>query len=132
MEEFFFLVAVMASLVRQLQSKAAVATEIAAKHGSSYYKQLLENNKQYIQSEPTVQKCQELSKQLFYTRLASIPGRYEAFWKEVDYIKQRLLARNDLKLEEVGIAALFAGECYAWFCVGEIVGRGGTLTGYRV
>ncbi|CAK9203462.1 unnamed protein product [Sphagnum troendelagicum] len=122
----------MASLVRQLQSKAAVATEIAAKHGSSYYKQLLENNKQYIQSEPTVQKCQELSKQLFYTRLASIPGRYEAFWKEVDYIKQRLLARNDLKLEEVGIAALFAGECYAWFCVGEIVGRGGTLTGYRV
>jgi len=131
-EEFFFLVAVMASLVRQLQSKAAVATEIAAKHGSSYYKQLLENNKQYIQSEPTVQKCQELSKQLFYTRLASIPGRYEAFWKEVDYIKQRLLARNDLKLEEVGIAALFAGECYAWFCVGEIVGRGGTLTGYRV
>ncbi|CAM6035109.1 unnamed protein product [Sphagnum compactum] len=122
----------MASLVRQLQSKAAVATEIAAKHGSSYYKQLLENNKQYIQSEPTVQKCQELSKQLFYTRLASIPGRYEAFWKEVDYMKQRLLARNDLKLEEVGIAALFAGECYAWFCVGEIVGRGGTLTGYRV
>ncbi len=69
-EEFFFLAAVMASLVRQLQSKAAVATEIAAKHGSSYYKQLLENNKQYIQSEPTVQKCQELSKQLFYTRLA--------------------------------------------------------------
>jgi len=131
-EDFFFLAAVMASLVRQLQSKAAVATEIAAKHGSSYYKQLLENNKQYIQSEPTVQKCQELSKQLFYTRLASIPGRYEAFWKEVDYIKQRLLARNDLKLEEVGIAALFAGECYAWFCVGEIVGRGGTLTGYRV
>jgi len=131
-EEFFFLAAVMASLVRQLQSKAAVATEIAAKHGSSYYKQLLENNKQYIQSEPTVQKCQELSKQLFYTRLASIPGRYEAFWKEVDYMKQRLLARNELKLEEVGIAALFAGECYAWFCVGEIVGRGGTLTGYRV
>ncbi len=47
-------------------------------------------------------------------------------------MKQRLLARNELKLEEVGIAALFAGECYAWFCVGEIVGRGGTLTGYRV
>ncbi len=66
----FLFGAVMASLVRQLQSKAAVATEIAAKHGSSYYKQLLENNKQYIQSEPTVQKCQELSKQLFYTRLA--------------------------------------------------------------
>ncbi len=60
----------MASLMRQLQSKAAVATELAAKHGSTFYKRLLEENKQYIQQEPTVQKCQELSKQLFYTRLA--------------------------------------------------------------
>mgnify|MGYP000193189699 FL=1 len=31
---------------------------------------------------------------------------------------------------QVGTAALFAGEVYAWFCVGEIVGRGGGLTGY--
>ncbi len=62
----------MASLMRQLQSKAAVATELAAKHGSTFYKRLLEENKQYIQQEPTVQKCQELSKQLFYTRLARL------------------------------------------------------------
>jgi F-type H+-transporting ATPase subunit g len=118
--------------MRQLQSKAAVATELAAKHGSTFYKRLLEENKQYIQQEPTVQKCQELSKRLFYTRLASLPGRYEALWKEIDYVKQKVFARNDLKLEELGIAALFLGECYAWFCVGEIVGRGGTLTGYKV
>lgn len=62
----------------------------------------------------------------------SLPGRYEAFWKELDFVKQKMMNRKDLKLEEVGIAALFAGECYAWFCVGEIVGRGGTLTGYKV
>lgn len=50
----------------------------------------------------------------------------------MDFVKQKLVQRNDLKLEEVGIAALFAGECYAWFCVGEIVGRGGSITGYKV
>lgn len=60
----------MASLMRQLQSKASVATDIATKRGTAYYKQLLEENKKYIQDPPTVQKCQELSKQLFYTRLA--------------------------------------------------------------
>jgi len=122
----------MASLLRQMQSKAAVATEIATKRSSAFYKQLMEDNKHHVVEPATVQKCQELSKQLFYTRLASLPGRYEAFWKEVDFVKQKLMQRNDLKLEEVGIAALFAGECYAWFCVGEIVGRGGTITGYTV
>jgi len=119
-------------MVRQLQSKAAVATKLVAEQGSSLYKRVLEENKHYIQQEPTVQKCQELSKQLFYTRLASLPGRYEALWKEIDFLKQKVFARNDLKLEELGIAVLFFGECYAWFCVGEIVGRGGTLTGYKV
>lgn len=62
----------------------------------------------------------------------SLPGRYEAFWKELDFVKAKLRNRNDMKLEEFGIAALFAGECYAWFCVGEIVGRDATLTGYKV
>ena len=31
---------------------------------------------------------------------------------------------------QVGTAALFSAEVYAWFCVGEIIGRGGSLTGY--
>lgn len=35
-----------------------------------------------------------------------------------------------LPSSQVGTAALFAGEVYAWFCVGEIIGRGGSLTGY--
>jgi hypothetical protein len=26
----------------------------------------------------------------------------------------------------------FAAELYAWFVIGEIVGRGGSLTGYNV
>ncbi|WVZ69830.1 hypothetical protein U9M48_018556 [Paspalum notatum var. saurae] len=62
----------------------------------------------------------------------SLPGRYEAFWKEFDGVKQVWKNRKDLKVEDLGIATLFGVELYAWFCVGEIVGRGFTLTGYKV
>jgi len=126
------LIAGMAALIKQLQSKVVVATEAVAKHGREYNKQLLEKNKRYIVEEPTVEKCQELSKQLFYTRLASLPGRYRGLWQECDYVKAKIAHRNDLRLEEIGVTLLFLGECYAWFCVGEIVGRGGTITGYRL
>ncbi|XP_059452980.1 uncharacterized protein LOC132183635 [Corylus avellana] len=122
----------MASKLVQLQSKAAQASNFLAKNGGAYYKQILEQNKQYIQEPPTVEKCNLLSKQLFYTRLASIPGRNEAFWKELDYVKQLWKNRNELKVEDAGIAALFGLECFAWFCAGEIVGRGFTFTGYYV
>ncbi|KAF7813909.1 F-type H+-transporting ATPase subunit g [Senna tora] len=122
----------MASKLQQLQSKACQASQFVAKHGTSYYKQLLEQNKQYIQEPPTVEKCSLLSKQLFYTRLASIPGRTESFWKELDYVKNLWKNRQELKVEDAGIAALFGLECFAWFCAGEIVGRGFTFTGYYV
>ncbi|KAE8100001.1 hypothetical protein FH972_017940 [Carpinus fangiana] len=122
----------MASKLVQLQSKAAQASNFLAKHGGAYYKQVLEQNKQYIQEPPTVEKCNLWSKQLFYTRLASIPGRNEAFWKELDYVKQLWKNRNELKVEDAGIGALFGLECFAWFCAGEIVGRGFTFTGYYV
>ncbi|XP_027920520.1 uncharacterized protein LOC114178676 [Vigna unguiculata] len=120
----------MASKLHQLQSKACQASQLVAKHGSNYYRQLLEQNKQYIQEPPTVEKVNLLSKQLFYTRLASIPGRTESFWKELDYAKNLWKSRKDLKVEDAGIAALFGLECFAWFCAGEIVGRGFTFTGY--
>ncbi|CDP03199.1 unnamed protein product [Coffea canephora] len=122
----------MAARLKQLQSKASQATQFVSKHGCAYYKQLVEENKQYIQQPPTVEKCNELSKQLFYTRLASIPSRYESFWKEVDYVKHLWKNRHELKVEDAGIAALFGIECFAWFCAGEIVGRGFTFTGYYV
>ncbi|KAJ8483570.1 hypothetical protein OPV22_016055 [Ensete ventricosum] len=122
----------MASKLHQLRSKAVQASEFIAKHGSTYYKELLEKNKQYIVQPPTIETCQDLSKKLFYTRLASIPGRYESFWKELDGVKHIWRNRQDLKVEDVSIAALFGLELYAWFCVGEIVGRGFTFTGYYV
>ena len=120
----------MASKLIQLQSKAAQASKYVSKYGCSYYKQVLEQNKHYIQEPATVEKCNLLSKQLFYTRLASIPGRCEAFSKELESVKQMWKNRKELKVEDAGIAALFGLECFAWFCAGEIVGRGFTFTGY--
>ena len=37
---------------------------------------------------------------------------------------------HPLASSQVGTAALFTTEVYAWFVVGEIIGRGGSLTGY--
>ncbi|KAF0898524.1 hypothetical protein E2562_008119 [Oryza meyeriana var. granulata] len=122
----------MASRLAQLRSKAAQVSELVSKHGCAYYKEVMEKNKQHVVQPSTVEKCQELSKQLFYTRLASLPGRYEAFWKELDGVKQVWKNRKELTVEDLGIVTLFGVELYAWFCVGEIVGRGFTITGYKV
>ncbi|KAG1346672.1 hypothetical protein COCNU_06G005010 [Cocos nucifera] len=106
----------MASKLHQLRSKAVQASELVAKHGCAYYKELMEKNKKYVVDPPTIEKCQELSKQLFYTRLASIPGRYEVFWKELDAVKHIWRNRNELKVEDAGIAALFGLELSFSLC----------------
>ncbi|PWA61030.1 hypothetical protein CTI12_AA376200 [Artemisia annua] len=121
----------MASKLHMLRSKATEASKFLSKHVNTYYKETLEKNKKYIQDPPTIEKCQQLSDQLFYTRLASIPNRYDAFWKELDGVKQLVKTRKDLKLEDYGIGALFGIECFAWYCAGEIIGRG-SLIGYHV
>ena len=58
------------SRLAQLQAKACEATRFAAKRGCAYQRSLVEKNKKYVVEPPTIEKCQELSKQLFYTRLA--------------------------------------------------------------
>lgn len=60
----------MASKLPIVKAKAVEASKFLTKHGCAYYKQTLEQNKQYIQEPPTVEKCQHLAKQVFYTRLA--------------------------------------------------------------
>ncbi|ESR39718.1 ATP synthase subunit g 2 -related [Citrus sinensis] len=123
----------MDSKLPQLQSKASQASEFLIKNGSAYIKQLLEDNKQHIKDPPNIETCQFLAKQLFHTRLASIPNRVDAFWKELDGLKQFLKNRElEMNLDNAGLAALFGVECFAWFCGGEIIGRGFTITGYHV
>ena len=60
----------LASRLAQLQAKACEATRFVARHGCEYQRSLVEKNKKYVVEPPTIEKCQELSKQLLYTRLA--------------------------------------------------------------
>ncbi|KAF4398611.1 hypothetical protein G4B88_013700 [Cannabis sativa] len=71
-----------------------------------------------------------MSKKFYKSEEGSIkiPNRCESFKKELEYVKQMWKNRQELKVEDAGIAALFGLECFAWFCAGEIVGRGFTFT----
>lgn len=70
----------MASKLNQLKCKAGQASQFVAKHGTAYYRQLIDQNKQYIQEPPTVEKCNLLAKQLLYTRLARLVHFVIAFF----------------------------------------------------
>ncbi|KAL3519041.1 hypothetical protein ACH5RR_021630 [Cinchona calisaya] len=72
----------MAARLKQLQSKAGQATQFVSKHGTAWDKLLMEQNKH-------------------------IPGRYESFWKEVDFVKHMSRNRHEVKVEDDGIAAVF-------------------------
>ncbi|XWS18895.1 hypothetical protein CRYUN_Cryun32bG0084100 [Craigia yunnanensis] len=120
----------MASKFQQLQTKAARVSQFVTKNGGSYYKELMKRNKRYIQEPSSIETCQLLANQLFYTRLASIPRRYEAFWKELDSLQQFFKTKEAWSIENASMSALIGVECFAWFYGGEIIGRGFTLTGY--
>ncbi|CAN6701096.1 unnamed protein product [Malus baccata var. baccata] len=120
------------SMASKFPPKLVQASNFLVKNGGTYYKQMVEQNKHHVQEPPTIEKCQTLAKQLFYTRLASIPVRYEAFWKEVGYLKNAIKSKEEMNVENAGLVALFGVECFAWFCGGEIIGRGFTFTGYYV
>lgn len=45
----------MAAMLQQLQTKAVQASQFVDKHGTSYCKQLLKQNKQYIQEPSTME-----------------------------------------------------------------------------
>ena len=59
-----------------------------------------------------------------------LPVHYAQLRAEMEQVRAAAGNWSELPLATVGRAALFSAECFAWFCVGEIVGRGFTLTGY--
>lgn len=62
----------------------------------------------------------------------SIPDTAAACSSEWKIVKQTWARRQDLPLAEAGLYTAFVGEMFAWFCVGEVVGRGGSISGYSV
>ncbi|GJX59689.1 putative ATPase, F0 complex, subunit G [Tanacetum coccineum] len=106
-----------------LQSKACQTSKLLSKQATESYTGMMAKNQQYIQEPATVDKCRELSKQLFYTRLA----------RELDFVKHSFKNfRTEMPIERVGVAALFGLECFLWFWAVEIACRGFTVTGNDV
>lgn len=109
----------------QLKSKACEASRFVSKHGTTYYKQLLEENKQHIQ-EPATLDFLMVSLLLWLTCLCgfvasvdvlSRSGRELITWKACGRIV-RIWRLKRLVLQHF----------LDW--TGEIVGRGFTFTGY--
>ena len=52
--------------------------------------------------------------------------------EEWGVLKSKWGGVRELPMTEVATYAGFAAEVYAWFVIGEIIGRGGSLTGYAL
>jgi len=63
--------------------------------------------------------------------LASVSVELQAAAAEWEALKSRFSKQwREVSLKEYGTYALFAGETYAWFCAGKIVGRGFRFVDY--
>jgi len=102
----------------------------AEKFTADQYNQLMKQNQQYVVKDPAA--ADKLLRQWVFTNLARIPNGVNACKQEWQGVQAKLANRADLPLTEVGTYVVFAGELFAWFTVGEIIGRGGSISGYNI
>jgi len=124
----------MAHVARQFARRASdaiasLASSSASRIASSY-DEAMRANARYVVRD--VDAARALPKQLLYTSLAKIPEIAASVARDARACQT--LAANaragELEVRTAFAWTAFACELYAWFCVGEIVGRGGKLTGY--
>ena len=103
----------------------AIAPEVIAR-----YEKTMAANAAYVVKDPA--QARKLGRQYVYTNLARLPGAIEAARAEAAAAREvaKRARAGEADVATIGVGAVFAAEVYAWFCVGEIVGRGGKLTGY--
>ena len=64
------------------------------------------------------------------SRPPRLPARRQHALKELEVVKGKWANRGEMSAGEAAVGGLFAAEVFAWFCVGEIIGRGGTILDY--
>ncbi|KAF6172045.1 hypothetical protein GIB67_029463 [Kingdonia uniflora] len=112
----------MASIL-QKTLEACQASKFVSRHGSAYLKETLEQNKQYIQDPPTIEKYNLLLKQLFYTRLARVskgvrdlPGNLQSAASNIPFGKSLTFINRDgidfLDAQQIGLERCFV--IYNW------------------
>jgi F-type H+-transporting ATPase subunit g len=94
------------------------------------YEQMMKANAEYVVSDPVA--AEKLAKQWFYTKMSQVPGGIKASEAELGQLKGKLRNWKDLSAQEMGVLLAFGAELFAWFSIGEIVGRGGSITGYDI
>ncbi|KAK9802880.1 hypothetical protein WJX73_000313 [Symbiochloris irregularis] len=114
-------------LVSKAQASLEPAYKWSEKQAANTYDKLMKDNQQYVVKDKAA--ADKLGRQLVYTNLAKIPEVLAQNGKEWGTLRQKASKITELPLTEVGTYLLFAGEVYAWSCVGEIIGRG-SVTGY--
>ncbi|BDA45512.1 hypothetical protein COCOBI_07-2990 [Coccomyxa sp. Obi] len=117
-------------LLNKLESTVKPAYNATEKVVVEQYDKILKGGEQYVVKDPA--EADKLLKKWFYTNLSRIPSGIKQVDHEWSSVKNKLAQRKDLPLTEVGMYALFAAEIYAWFVVGEIAGRGFTISGYKI
>mmetsp|Transcript_3836 Transcript_3836/g.11085 ORF Transcript_3836/g.11085 Transcript_3836/m.11085 type:complete len:130 (-) Transcript_3836:372-761(-) len=120
----------LAGLVNTVATHAKSVTNVAEKQITTRYSKMMEANKEYVVEDQA--KASKLFKQWYYTNMSRIPDNITMVQKEAAELRQTLSKGTHLHVTEVGTLAFFAAEVYAWFVVGEIIGRGGSLVDYDV
>ncbi|EIE20264.1 hypothetical protein COCSUDRAFT_54445 [Coccomyxa subellipsoidea C-169] len=117
-------------LMSKLEGTVKPAYNATEKVVVEQYDKILKGGEQYVVKDPA--EADKLLKKWFYTNLSRIPAGIKQVDHEWGSVKSKLAQRHDLPLTEVGMYALFVAEVYAWFVVGEIAGRGFTVSGYKI
>merc|ERR1711934_917875 len=109
--------ATLQNLMKSTKSLAEVASKTVGSKASHQYAKLMEANAKYVLEDKS--------------KLADMPAYTAQASKEWHMTKAKLSGWRELSASEAATGLLFAGEVFAWFCVGEYVGRGFSLTGYN-
>ena len=109
---------------------AKMAYETAMPQIQKAFEKTIEQNQKHIVQPPTPEKCSELGNQLFFTTLASMPGRISHAQAEAGVWWENIKKVSQLPVKDVAVGVAFGVEVLCWFSIGEIIGRGFTLSGY--
>lgn len=124
----------MASRLQQLASSAKRALDPMYKAARTetvkQYEVMMKNNAEYVVKDDAA--AEKLAKQWFFTKMSKIPGGIQHSEQELGVLKGKLSHVTELSAQEMGMYLGFAAELFAWFSIGEIIGRGGSITGYDI
>lgn len=124
----------MASRLKQLASSAKRVFDPMYKAARTetvkQYEAMMKNNAEYIVKDDAA--ADKLAKQWFYTKMSKIPAGIQHSEQELGVLRNKLSQASELSAQEMGLYVAFAAELFAWFSIGEILGRGGSITGYDV